>query len=66
MMRYAIGTCLSLVKTNSKYKPMIQSCFHVQEIGVRLGTNAEGGVQFTVTDTVEEAQEAARALQVSP
>lgn len=36
----------------------------VQEIGVRLGTNSTGELQFTVTDTVEEAQEAARALQV--
>ena len=36
----------------------------MQEIGVRLGTNADGAVQFTVTDTVEEAQEAAWALQV--
>ncbi len=36
----------------------------VQEIGVQLGTNPDGDLQFTVTDTVEEAQDAARALQV--
>jgi len=33
------------------------------EIGVKLGTDAEGRLRFTVTDTVEEAREAARALQ---
>ena len=37
---------------------------YLQEIGVRLGTNPGGDLQFTVTDTVEEAQDAARALQV--
>ena len=36
----------------------------LQEIGVKLGTDAEGQLRFTVTDTVEEAREAARALQV--
>lgn len=32
---------------------------------MRLGTNPDGDLQFTVTDTVEEAQDAARALQVN-
>lgn len=31
---------------------------------MKLGTDAEGRLRFTVTDTVEEAREAARALQV--
>ena len=36
----------------------------LQEIGVKLGLDADGQLRFTVTDTVEEAREAARALQV--
>lgn len=36
----------------------------MQEIGVKLGTNSDGALQFTVTDTMEEAQTAAWALQV--
>ena len=54
-----------LISVKAHGHSMFKSRSFLQEIGVTLGTNAEGGVQFTVTNTVEEAQDAARALQVS-
>lgn len=32
---------------------------------MKLGTNDAGNIQFTVTDTLEEAREAAMAIQVT-